>query len=1076
MNNDITLRRSKFLLSVISGVGLMAGVAIAQQVCPTLPTMVFPAAPGVMSLKGAPIPMPKQLDTVIKDRQAAIALGKAFYWDKQAGSDGQACASCHFHAGADNRTKNQLSPPQRAVPSDTEFHRTRTGDGGPNYQLLAGDFPFHVLSNPLDRNSQVLFHSNDIVSSQGAFGGGFLQFLHKGRESCSLDNESIFKVNGKLTRKVPPRNAPTTYNAIFQFRSFWDGRANNHFNGVNPFGRRDPNARILVRQPDGSVMPEILDLENAALASQAVGPLLNTTEVSCSKRTFELVARKLFSEIPRPLHFQKVEQDDSVLGPYAPLNGNGLRQGITYPMLIEAAFHDKYWLAPGYVSPDGYTLMEENFSMFWGLAIMMYESTLVSDQTSFDAFAGTVSATMNITNPAAAPTFELVSTVDPPNFAALTPSQVNGMVIFTSKGKCITCHKGPDFTGAGLNLQFTQTVNQESVIERMFMGDNGIAIYDNGFYNIGVTPAAQDLGVGAHDPFGNPLSFARQLKQMVAGQTVPDPFLVNPCMLEAQSCVPVTSPHQRDAVDGSFKTPTLRNVELTGPYMHDGSMATLEQVVDFYNRGGNHRGSMARNTSGFDHSPAWGNNPSNLDTDIHPLGLTDQEKADLVAFMKGLTDPRVRCEQAPFDHPSLPNFNGHTGADGNGDGKMDDVTKVLPSVGKGGRPAKGLACLQPFTPPVTPPVPVGPTFISTPVTTASELLPYSYQVQATDEDNMAMTYSLTKFPSGMTINASTGLISWTPNSSAAGSPKDVAVRATSQSGLYSHQSFTIIVANNVPPTIISTPPLTAQVGKLYRYQFQATDIHQPITYAKRLVNGVDDNPAGLSVNSSTGEVTWTPTAAQVGSRIVRLQATDATGLVRGHANFSVVVTNPVAPKITTSPVTTAAELVPYSYDVHATDANGDAITYSLTASPASMTINPTTGLISWAPTLSDAGSPKTVGVRATDAGGLYTSQVFTLIVANNVPPTITSTPPLTAKVGVPYVYNFRATDAQQPITYAKRLVNGVEYNPAGLSVDPSTGDVTWTPTAAGNQYIRLQATDATGQVRAHANFTVVVAP
>src|SRR5262245_30620886 len=43
-------------------------------------------------------------------QRAAIQLGKAFFWDMQAGSDGQACGSCHFHAGADNRTRNQLSP------------------------------------------------------------------------------------------------------------------------------------------------------------------------------------------------------------------------------------------------------------------------------------------------------------------------------------------------------------------------------------------------------------------------------------------------------------------------------------------------------------------------------------------------------------------------------------------------------------------------------------------------------------------------------------------------------------------------------------------------------------------------------------------------------------------------------------------------------------------------------------------------------------------------------------------------------------------------------------------------------
>lgn len=68
-------------------------------------------------------------------------------------------------------------------------------------------------------------------------------------------------------------------------------------------------------------------------------------------------------------------------------------------------------------------------------------------------------------------------------------------------------------------------------------------------------------------------------------------------------------PDFRDAVDGAFKTPGLRNVALTGPYFHNGSRSTLEQVVEFYNRGGDRRGSDADNTTRF------GPNRSNLDPD-----------------------------------------------------------------------------------------------------------------------------------------------------------------------------------------------------------------------------------------------------------------------------------------------------------------------------------------------------------------------------------------------------------------------------------------------------------------------------
>lgn len=74
---------------------------------------------------------------------------------------------------------------------------------------------------------------------------------------------------------------------------------------------------------------------------------------------------------------------------------------------------------------------------------------------------------------------------------------------------------------------------------------------------------------------------------------------------------------QNPADKGAFKTSTLRDIELTAPYMHDGSHKTLEDVVEFYNKGG------IRNPY--------------LDGGIVPLGLTDQEKKDLVEFLKSLT-------------------------------------------------------------------------------------------------------------------------------------------------------------------------------------------------------------------------------------------------------------------------------------------------------------------------------------------------------------------------------------------------------------------------------------------------------
>jgi cytochrome c peroxidase len=81
----------------------------------------------------------------------------------------------------------------------------------------------------------------------------------------------------------------------------------------------------------------------------------------------------------------------------------------------------------------------------------------------------------------------------------------------------------------------------------------------------------------------------------------------------------------KDPADtGAFKTPTVRNVALSGPYMHDGSVGTLEEVVEWYDKGGHP-------------------NP-NLSAKIRPLKLSAEEKADLVAFMKACTGPTPTVE------------------------------------------------------------------------------------------------------------------------------------------------------------------------------------------------------------------------------------------------------------------------------------------------------------------------------------------------------------------------------------------------------------------------------------------------
>ncbi len=751
----------------------------------------FPEMPA--SLKCTPAPEPYIIDesgnqtsilpNIIKNKAAAIALGKMLFWDSQVGSDGLACASCHFQAGADNRIKNQINSGMRNASGEiASDNMTPIGNvfnfmassypntsnplwaaagKGPNYSLKKTDFPLRQYQEPetpiegqplqADRNAEVIYDSDDVISSQGVYHSTFNELRPSGKkEVCqkrfptSGHDMPIFNVSGYSVRQVEPRNTPSVINAVYYFRNFWDGRANNVFNGLDPFGMRrfsdpatTPTTEIYVKGAKGTFIKKRIAIHNASLASQAVGPALSDFEMSCGGKSFPELGKKMLAL--RPLKNQMVDSSDSVLGPYAAKVGAGLKAVHTYKNLIQAAFNNDYWDVPDTQTIDGYKLRENNFSLFWGLAVQAYEATLVSDDSRFDQ------AQYDLTN----------------GGDKLTDQEKHGLNLFFNQGKCIACHLGPEFTAASVNhasnIGNAPTIGKYT--ERMLLGDGGIALYDSGFYNIGVRPSKEDLGVGASDPYGNPLSFTRNAKRNAPppfdpyapdapvidnaniASLSPDPFQTD-SFLFAASLDPVIS-DERDAIDGAFKVPSLRNVELTGPYFHNGGQATLEQVIQFYNRGGDRKDLFQKDpvcggallndyglvaadpdtglidSSGFNPAPNGSGQASNLAADIagakelinttcnpgqspqQTLTLSNTDVEDLAAFLRSLTDERVRWEKAPFDHPSLTLPNGHVGDENKvkfnkATNQAQQQTFVLPAVGAAGRQAKGLPALQSF--------------------------------------------------------------------------------------------------------------------------------------------------------------------------------------------------------------------------------------------------------------------------------------------------------------------------------------------------------------------------------------------
>ncbi len=720
-------------------------------------------------LSATNIPLPSNLSEFVSNFDAAVRLGKAFFWDVQVGSDGlTACASCHWHAGADTRTKSQLAPGH-----DMSYQPLPTGSGGVNYTVGSGDFPFNERADPNDHDSPLVRSINDRFTSSGIQRRTFTSVTQGvGQEDGIVVPDPLFSLNGLNAGRVEPRNSPTVINAIFNVRSFWDGRAQEKFNGVNIWGDLDPNAMVLEKGANGNLVWTRVLLDKAALASQAVGPALSGFEMSYVGKTMPDLGRKMVTAMP--LKDQIIDPNDMHLGALSGYPSHGMSPlTTTYKDLIEDAFHDRWHGGSGLV--NGYSHMEQNFSLYWGIAILCYESQLVSNQTPFDRYAAG-------------------------DTSAMTAQQLEGMNIYNSGGAaCAACHSGSEFAGATwsqvaahgavehmatvgsqafnelafttfpdfslnvlsfdprggqiqirtpggllvasgnipgnsqncvdeelevnlqagpaapilpgadpLDLAFEAAVTIESLGQQLPSGlcyvnmtvamewgnnpglpaglypviVNGTPIgelnmgtaqsdglYDVGYYNLGVRPTVEDIGAGATGPFG-PLSLSKRLQNN------------DPTVLQWMPPGGVNG-SEYAIVNGTFKTPSLRNIALTGPYFHNGGAGTLEQVVQFYARGADF---------------AEVNSPD-LDEDVDGVGQI-RNKADkqaaLVAFLRdALLDPRVETRSGVFCTPSLPLKNGYLGDEQSMQGSLGEATPVidvLPATGSsGGLPFRAFA-------------------------------------------------------------------------------------------------------------------------------------------------------------------------------------------------------------------------------------------------------------------------------------------------------------------------------------------------------------------------------------------------
>ena len=249
-----------------------------------------------------------------------------------------------------------------------------------------------------------------------------------------------------------------------------------------------------------------------------------------------------------------------------------------------------------------------------------------------------------------------------------------------------------------------------------------------------------------------------------------------------------------------------------------------------------------------------------------------------------------------------------------------------------------------------------------------------------------------------------------------------------------------------PPEILTTVLNTMTQGSAFS-QSLIVNGTPPFTYS--ITTG--SLPAGLSLNTTTGAISGTPSAS--GSYSFTVQASNAQGSDT-QAFSGTVTSSPVAPTITTTTLNSLTQSVAFSQTLNATGTAPLTWTISAGTLPSGLSLNSSTGVISGSPTGSGAYS---FTVQATNTAGNDTQAYSGTIESSGTAPTITTTILSTMQVGVSFSQTINKTGST-PMTWGVT----VGTIPPGLSINSSTGVISGTPTTAAAYSFTVQATNAFG--------------
>ncbi|HEU4652719.1 MAG TPA: putative Ig domain-containing protein [Steroidobacteraceae bacterium] len=369
-----------------------------------------------------------------------------------------------------------------------------------------------------------------------------------------------------------------------------------------------------------------------------------------------------------------------------------------------------------------------------------------------------------------------------------------------------------------------------------------------------------------------------------------------------------------------------------------------------------------------------------------------------------------------------------------------------------------------------PPTNTAPTISGTPAPTVLATQAYLFTPDAADVDGDKLSFSISNRPSWAKFSSSTGTLSGTPTIANVATYSNIVIRVSDGHVTTALPAFSIQVQGptNNAPVISGSPGTSAQVSQLYSFKPQASDAD-----GDTLKYSISNKPSWASFSTSTGTLSGTPAAANVGN-YANIVISVADGRASASlAPFTINVQSSAnhAPTIMGSPATSATVGAAYSFQPTASDSDNDTLAFSIQNKPSWASFSSASGALTGTP--SGTGTFSNIIISVSDGKTSASLPAFSIAVSGstNRAPTLSGSPALNVSAGTAYAFQPAASDAD-----GDKLTFSIQNKPTWASFSTSTGALTGLPSTSNvGSYanIRISVSDGSNSVSLPA-FTINV--